>query len=69
VPDQDEAGLEICDRALELGYQVSIPNWSDEVKDVNDAVVKYGRLPTLLSILQSATASKIKIGMARKRFK
>jgi DNA primase len=69
VPDQDEAGLEICDRTLELGYQVSIPNWGDEIKDVNDAVVKYGRLPTLLSILQCATSSKIKIGMARKRFK
>ena len=67
VPDQDKSGFTIIDRALELGYQVSIPTWAPEVKDVNDAVLKYGRLPTLLSIIQSATKSRIKIEMARKR--
>ncbi len=66
VPDRDKAGLDICDRALELGYSVSIPNWHPDVKDVNDAVVRYGKLPTILSILQSATMSKIKIEMKRK---
>jgi hypothetical protein len=69
VPDRDKTGMEVCDRALELGYQVSIPDWSDDVKDVNDAVKKYGRFSTLLSIIQSATTSKIKIEMTRKRFK
>jgi len=64
VPDQDKTGLEICDRALELGYSVSLPDW--HVKDVNDAVVKYGKLATLLSILQNETTSKIKIEMRRK---
>lgn len=67
VPDRDKAGLEAIDRALELGYSVSIPNWSDDIKDVNDAVVKYGRLPTLLSILQNATMSKIKLELQRKK--
>ena len=67
VPDRDESGLKLCDRALELGYSVSIPLWEDEIKDVNDAVVKYGKLPTLLSILQSATTSKVKIEMMRKK--
>lgn len=67
VPDRDEAGLESCDRALELGYRVSIPNWDSSVKDVNDAIVKYGRLPTLLSILESATMNKIKIELQRKK--
>jgi len=67
VPDRDKTGLESCDRALELGYQVSIPNWESDVKDVNDAVVKYGKLSTLLSILQSATSSKIKIEIQRKK--
>lgn len=69
VPDRDKAGMSICDRALELGYKVSIPSWHDDVKDVNDAVVKYGKLPTLLSIIESATSSKIKIEMSRKKFK
>jgi len=67
VPDQDKTGLEICDRALDLGFYVSIPEWAEGVKDVNDAVVKYGRLPTLLSILQNATNSKIKIEMSRRK--
>ena len=69
VPDQDDTGLTVCVRALELGYQVSIPHWHQDVKDVNDAVKRYGRLPTLLSIVQSATSSKIKIEMLKRRFK
>lgn len=67
VPDQDKTGLNICERALELGFYVSMPNWADDVKDANDAVVKYGKLPTLLSILQNATNSKIKIEMQRRK--
>lgn len=67
VPDRDKPGLEICNRALELGFNVSIPDWSSDVKDVNDAVVKYGRYPTLLSILQHATTSRIVTEMKRKK--
>lgn len=67
VPDHDKTGLDTCDRALELGYSVSIPDWDDDVKDVNDAVIKYGKLSTLLSILQSATTNKVKIEMQRKK--
>lgn len=67
VPDRDETGLKICDRALELGYQVSLPEWDSEIKDVNDAVVKYGKFQTLLSIIQSATHSKIKIELRRRK--
>lgn len=67
VPDQDKSGLAICDRALELGFQVSLPFWDDDIKDPNDAFLKYGKIPTLLSILQAATSSKIKIDMARRR--
>jgi hypothetical protein len=67
VPDHDKTGLSTCDRALELGYSVSIPSWDDDVKDVNDAVVKYGRLATLLSILESATMNKIKIEIQRNK--
>jgi DNA primase len=65
VPDRDLTGMEICDRALELGYSVSIPDWAPYIKDVNDAVIEYGKLPTLLSILEAATSSKIKIEIQR----
>jgi len=67
VPDRDKTGLKSCNRALELGYSVSIPNWDSSVKDVNDAVIKYGKLPTLLSILQSATTSKVKVELNRRK--
>jgi len=67
VPDRDMTGLKLCNRALELGYKVSIPNWESDVKDVNDAVVRYGKLPTLLSILQCATTSKVKIEIQRRK--
>jgi hypothetical protein len=67
VPDIDKTGMTIIDRALELGYSVSLPNWEVGVKDTNDAVVRYGKLPTLLSILQNATMSKIKLEIQRKK--
>ena len=67
VPDRDKPGLEICERALELGYSISMPAWHPEVKDTNDAVIRYGRLATVMSILQAATMSKIKIEMQRKK--
>ena len=63
----DKTGLGIIDRALELGFQVSLPDWGEGIKDANDAVLKYGKLPTLLSILQNATNSKIKLEMMRKK--
>jgi hypothetical protein len=67
VPDMDKTGLGIIDRALELGFQVSLPDWGPGIKDASDAVLKYGRLATLLSILENATNSKIKLEMMRKK--
>lgn len=66
VPDQDKAGLELIDRAVELGWSVSIPDWPQEVKDVNDAVVKFGKLATLLTIMQARETSRIKIELRKK---
>ena len=67
VPDQDLAGMELVDRAIELGWAVSIPDWPDNVKDVNDAVIKIGRIATLLTILQSRETSKIKIELRKRQ--
>ena len=66
VPDQDQAGMRLVDRALELGWAVSMPEWPD-CKDVNDAVRKYGRLATLLTIMQARETNRIKIEMRRRR--
>jgi hypothetical protein len=67
VPDQDEAGMKLIDRAVELGWAVSIPEWPTDVKDVNDAVIRWGKLTTLITILQAKETSKIKIEMKRKQ--
>jgi hypothetical protein len=67
VPDQDQAGIELIDRAVELGWAVSIPEWPYGVKDVNDAVIRLGRLGTLLTIMQVRETSKIKIELQKKQ--
>lgn len=67
VPDQDEAGMKLVDRAIELGWAVSMPDWSDHVKDVNDAVKQFGRLVTLIHIFQARETSRIKIELRKKQ--
>lgn len=69
VPDQDFSGMEMIDRALDLGYKVSIPEWGlnkgSPIKDVSEAVEKYGKLPVLLSIIQNSTTNKVLLKMRR----
>lgn len=67
VPDQDEAGMKLVDRAMELGWAVSMPDWPADVKDVNDAVKRWGRLATLIHIFQTRETSKIKIELRKKQ--
>lgn len=67
VPDQDAAGLKLVDRALELGWSVSMPEWPADVKDVNDAVIRWGRLATLITIMQAQETSRIKIELRKKQ--
>jgi hypothetical protein len=67
VPDQDEAGMRLVDRAVELGWSVSMPNWPAEIKDVNDAVIRWGRLATLITIMQARETSRIKIELRKKQ--
>jgi hypothetical protein len=66
VPDYDRAGLKLIDNALENGFNVSIPKWGSNIKDVNDAVVKYGKIATIMMIIKSKNSSSIKIKLAKK---
>ena len=66
VPDQDAAGMELVDRAVELGWAVSKPPWPADIKDVNDSVMRYGRLATVLTIFENRETSKIKIEMKKR---
>lgn len=71
VPDFDQhinkqqrrawPGRQLVDCALEYGWSVSFPVWSERVKDVSDAVVAYGKLFTIKAILQATETNPLKI--------
>ena len=67
VPDQDAAGMRLVDRAVELGWSVSMPDWPADVKDVNDAVIRWGKVATLITILQARETSPIKIELRKRQ--
>ena len=67
VPDQDVAGMKLVDRAVELGWAVSMPAWPEDVKDVNDAVKRFGRLGALIHIMQFRETSRIKIELRKRQ--
>ena len=68
VPDKDEAGAKLIDQAIELGWSVSLPDWTDDVNDIGDAVAKYGRLYTLYSIVNNAESNELKIRLRSKKW-
>jgi len=53
VPDKDHEGPKTVERAIELGWSVSMPDWPSGVKDINDAVIKLGRLATLWLVISA----------------
>jgi DNA primase len=67
VPDQDTTGMKLVDRAIELGWSVSMPDWPEDIKDVNDAVRTQGRLATLLQIMQNCLSTKLKIELRKRQ--
>jgi len=68
VPDRDKAGSKLVERAIELGWSVSLPTWSAGINDIGDAVNKYGRLYALHSIVSEATDSALKIRLKAKKW-
>jgi hypothetical protein len=68
VPDRDQAGAKLIDQAIEFGWSVSMPNWPEGIKDVNDAVIKYGRLYALWKIVNSAESMALKIQLNSKNW-
>ena len=67
IPDQDRAGLVLFDRAAELGWAVAMPNWDSDVKDVADAVQRYGKLFVIVDAIKTSQQGQIKINMAKKQ--
>ena len=67
VADRDKAGAKMINNAIEYGWTVSFPVWLETCKDVNEAVVKYGKLFVLKTILDSKQTSKLKIELMKKK--
>lgn len=67
VPDKDRAGAKLLNSALANDWSVSSPPWETDIKDVADAVKRYGRLYTLSTILHYKETNKIKIELMKKR--
>ena len=61
------SGETLIDQAIEYGWSVSFPVWHDEVKDVSEAVQKYGKLLTMKTILDGKQTSRLKIELFKKR--
>lgn len=66
VPDRDYPGRQMMIKAMELGWQISMPEWDKSCNDINDAVKLYGRLYTLHSIVSAAEESTIKTKLRAK---
>jgi DNA primase len=67
VPDADRAGSRLITNAIDYGWTVSFPVWLETCKDVNEAVVKYGALFVLRTILDARETGRLKIELKRKK--
>jgi hypothetical protein len=68
VPDRDHEGPKTIEQALEFGWSVSMPEWPNGIKDVNDAVIKLGRLATLYLIVSAKESNSLKIQLKTKKW-
>lgn len=66
VPHWDSSGGGLIDAALQNGWSVSFPVWSETCKDISEAVKKYGKLFVLKDIIDNVERSSLKIKLKRK---
>ena len=67
VPDRDSPGAVMIKAALANNWNVSLPPWGDDVKDVAEAMRRYGKLYVLAAILHYKESNKIKIELLKKK--
>ena len=67
VPDRDRPGAKMLKHAIQNNWSASLPPWGDEIKDIADAVKKYGRLYVLATILHYKVTGEIKINLLKKK--
>lgn len=68
VPDFDRTGGNLIDIAVQNGWSVSFPIWAETCKDINEAVIRYGKLFTLKAIVDAVETNKLKIKLLRKKY-
>jgi hypothetical protein len=68
VPDRDKAGKTTLEQAVEYGWSISMPDWPEGVKDINDAVVKLGKLATMWLIVSTKESNALKIKLRAKQW-
>lgn len=68
VPDRDHEGPRTVEQAIEYNWSVSMPDWPPGVKDVNDAMLKLGRLATLYLIISAKESNSLKIQLKAKKW-
>ena len=68
VPDRDHEGPRTVEQAIEYGWSVSMPEWPEGVKDVNDAVVKLGKLAVIYLIAMNKESNALKIRLRAKNW-
>lgn len=67
LPDADSASESLVNTAIDRGWYVAFPEW-DECKDMGDAVIKYGKLFAVQSILESAIHNPTKIKLLAQKY-
>ena len=67
LPDADVSGMKMVNKAMDRGWGVAFPEW-DDCKDAADAAMKYGRLYTVRSILDSVVTNTTKIKVLAKGY-
>lgn len=65
APDRDDSGDALIAAAIENKWAVSFPPWERGIKDVSDAVLRYGRLYTIYSLIQHQEKDADKICIFR----
>lgn len=67
VPDNDKAGKNLLECALQNEWSVSFPEW-EEAKDINEAVQMYGKIYVLKKIVENIENNPVKIKIRAKNY-
>ena len=68
LPDFDTAGNALVDIAVEQGWDVAFPDWAEDCKDANEAMLKYGRFFTVENVLDNIVTGSTKAKLLARKY-